>query len=100
MFETMEFSDLESPKRGRGRPREFDREQGLVKVMHLFWSRGYDAISMTGLRAGLGITQASLWRIGNRWSAGRASRDHLRQAMDRLRVARDSGVTGTFQKWA
>jgi AcrR family transcriptional regulator len=29
--------------------------------MHLFWSRGYDAISMADLRAELGITQASLY---------------------------------------
>ena len=29
--------------------------------MRLFWSRGYDAISMADLRAELGITQASLY---------------------------------------
>jgi AcrR family transcriptional regulator len=49
------------PKRGRGRPREFDREQGLQKAMQLFWSLGYDSTSMADLRAGLGITQASLY---------------------------------------
>jgi AcrR family transcriptional regulator len=48
-------------KRDRGRPREFDREQALEKAMRLFWSRGYDAISMADLRAELGITQASLY---------------------------------------
>jgi AcrR family transcriptional regulator len=52
---------VESPKRGRGRPREFDREKGLQKAMHLFWSLGYDATSMADLRAALGITQASLY---------------------------------------
>jgi AcrR family transcriptional regulator len=51
----------ESPKRDRGRPREFDRGQALEKAMRLFWSRGYDAISMADLRAELGITQASLY---------------------------------------
>jgi AcrR family transcriptional regulator len=45
----------------RGRPREFDRGQALEKAMHLFWSRGYEATSMADLRAGLGITQASLY---------------------------------------
>jgi AcrR family transcriptional regulator len=54
-------NSVESPNRGRGRPREFDREQGLAKAMHLFWSLGYDATSMADLRAGLGITQASLY---------------------------------------
>jgi AcrR family transcriptional regulator len=29
--------------------------------MQLFWARGYDATSMADLRAGLGITQASLY---------------------------------------
>src|ERR1700735_1867096 len=50
-----------SPRRDRGRPREFDRDQALGKAMHLFWSRGYDAISMADLRAELGLTQASLY---------------------------------------
>jgi AcrR family transcriptional regulator len=57
----------ESPKRDRGRPREFDRGQALEKAMRLFWSRGYDAISMADLRAELGITQASLYAaFGNK----------------------------------
>src|ERR1700692_3752544 len=50
-----------SPKRGRGRPREFDRDQGLEKAMQIFWSLGYDATSMADLRVGLGIMQASLY---------------------------------------
>jgi AcrR family transcriptional regulator len=49
------------PRRGRGRPREFDREKGLQKAMQLFWSLGYDSTSMADLRVGLGITQASLY---------------------------------------
>jgi AcrR family transcriptional regulator len=54
-------------KRDRGRPREFDRGQALEKAMRLFWSRGYDAISMADLRAELGITQASLYAaFGNK----------------------------------
>jgi AcrR family transcriptional regulator len=54
-------NSADSPKRDRGRPREFDRGQALEKAMRLFWSRGYDAISMADLRAELGITQASLY---------------------------------------
>jgi AcrR family transcriptional regulator len=52
---------VERLKRGRGRPREFDREKGLQKAMQLFWSLGYDATSMADLRAELGITQASIY---------------------------------------
>src|ERR1700733_11591921 len=51
----------ESPRRDRGRPREFDRSRALDKAMRLFWSRGYDAVSMADLRAELGVTQASLY---------------------------------------
>ena len=47
--------------RGRGRPREFDLEQGLTKAMRLFWSLGYEATSMADLRNALGIKQASLY---------------------------------------
>jgi AcrR family transcriptional regulator len=66
--------------RGRGRPREFDREQGLQKAMHLFWSRGYDAISMADLRAELGITQASLYAaFGSKEQLFREAVDLYRQ---------------------
>jgi AcrR family transcriptional regulator len=73
-------NNAESLKRGRGRPREFDREQGLAKAMHLFWSRGYDATSMADLRAGLGITQASLYAaFGNKEQLFREAVDLYRQ---------------------
>jgi AcrR family transcriptional regulator len=58
---TRSTNSPESPKRDRGRPREFDREQALKKAMRLFWSRGYNSVSMADLRAELGITQASLY---------------------------------------
>jgi len=80
-------NSLESPNRGRGRPREFDREQGLAKAMHLFWSLGYDATSMADLRAGLGITQASLY-------AAFGSKEELfREAVDLYR--RTAGFSTT-----
>ena len=47
--------------RGPGRPREFDREEGLKKAMRVFWSMGYEATSMADLRAALGTNQASLY---------------------------------------
>src|ERR1700735_2249645 len=51
----------EPAKRGRGRPREFDREWALDQAMKLFWKRGYETTSMAELRAVLRITQASLY---------------------------------------
>ena len=48
--------------------------------MHLFWSRGYDATSMADLRAGLGITQASLYAaFGNKEQLFREAVDLYRQ---------------------
>jgi AcrR family transcriptional regulator len=73
-------SAADSPKRDRGRPREFDRGQALEKAMRLFWSRGYDAISMADLRAKLGITQASLYAaFGNKEQLFREAVELYRQ---------------------
>jgi AcrR family transcriptional regulator len=81
------INSAENPKRDRGRPREFDRERALQKAMHLFWSRGYDPISMADLRAELGITQASLY-------AAFGSKEQLfREAVDLYR--RTAGFSTT-----
>ncbi|MCU1732667.1 MULTISPECIES: TetR/AcrR family transcriptional regulator [unclassified Pseudomonas] len=37
-----------------GRPRTFDRDQAVDQALHLFWQHGYDATSLTQLKAGLG----------------------------------------------
>ncbi|PHN30429.1 TetR/AcrR family transcriptional regulator [Pseudomonas sp. ICMP 460] len=37
-----------------GRPRNFDRDHAVEQAMHLFWEHGYDATSLTQLKAGLG----------------------------------------------
>lgn len=37
-----------------GRPRTFDRDQAVEQAMHLFWQHGYDATSLSQLKAGLG----------------------------------------------
>ncbi len=55
------ITSLPAFKRGRGRPREFDRTEGLRKAMQVFWSLGYEATSMADLRETLGIKQASLY---------------------------------------
>jgi len=59
----------------------------LQKAMQLFWSLGYDSTSMADLRAGLGITQASLY-------AAFGSKEQLfREAVDLYR--RTTGFSTT-----
>ncbi|MBV6691484.1 TetR/AcrR family transcriptional regulator [Serratia quinivorans] len=45
-----------------GRPREFDREQALLKARDLFWRQGYEGTSMSDLVAELGIASARIYK--------------------------------------
>jgi len=46
-----------------GRPRTFDRQAALVQAMHLFWEHGYEATSLSQLKAGIagGISAPSFY---------------------------------------
>jgi len=44
-----------------GRPREFARDEALLKARDLFWKRGYEGVSMADLVAELGIASARIY---------------------------------------
>ncbi|MCC3252313.1 TetR/AcrR family transcriptional regulator, partial [Serratia marcescens] len=45
-----------------GSPREFDREQALLKARNLFLRQGYEGTSMADLVAELGIASARIYK--------------------------------------
>ncbi|AMB46589.1 TetR/AcrR family transcriptional regulator [Methylobacterium sp. AMS5] len=49
------------PRRGRGRPRAFDREAALTQAMHVFWRKGFAATAISELTAAMGIGSPSLY---------------------------------------
>lgn len=55
------MSAVESPTKGRGRPRAFDEDQVLDALVELFWEQGYEAASMTDIVDRAGLNKSSLY---------------------------------------
>lgn len=52
-----------------GRPREFDADETLSKIMQLFWEHGYDATGLSDIIKATGLGKASLYSaFGNKQS--------------------------------
>ena len=50
-----------------GRPREFDPDEVLLKIMQLFWENGYEATGLSDIIAATGLGKASLYKaFGNK----------------------------------
>lgn len=55
------------PSKPRGRPRAFDKDEALRSALTLFWTRGYEATSISDLREVMGVTSPSLYAaFGNK----------------------------------
>lgn len=59
--ETAAEPPADAEPRGRGRPREFDPEAVLDRVVALFWSQGFEATSMSDLVEATGLNKSSLY---------------------------------------
>ncbi len=44
-----------------GRPREFDEEAALEKILNVFWSKGFEGTSLSDLTAATGLQKGSLY---------------------------------------
>ena len=47
----------------RGRPGSFDESDALEKATQVFWSKGYDGVTIDDLVAGMGVGRPSLYAI-------------------------------------
>lgn len=51
------------PKRGPGRPREFDPDEALDRAVELFWADGFDGVDVERIADAAGVTKPSLYRL-------------------------------------
>jgi len=54
---------FQNTARPRGRPRSFDERDALEKATQVFWSKGYDGVTIDDLVAGMGVGRPSLYAV-------------------------------------
>lgn len=61
----------------RGRPRSFDRDVALDRVMRVFWAKGYECAQINDFTAAIGITPPSFYAaFGSKEQAFREAVDY------------------------
>ncbi|CAN7676676.1 TetR/AcrR family transcriptional regulator [Caballeronia sp. LjRoot29] len=54
---------IQNTARPVGRPRSFDETRALEKATQVFWSNGYDGVTIDDLVAGMGVGRPSLYAV-------------------------------------
>ncbi len=54
---------VQKGKQPRGRPRSFDESEAVDRATQVFWAKGYDAVTIDDLVAGMGVGRPSLYAI-------------------------------------
>src|ERR1700752_1532418 len=54
---------IQNAARPRGRPRSFDETGALEKAIQVFWSKGYDGVTIDDLVEGMGVGRPSLYAV-------------------------------------
>jgi len=54
---------VQNAPKPRGRPRNFDESGALDKAIQVFWSKGYDGVTIDDLVAGMGVGRPSLYAV-------------------------------------
>jgi AcrR family transcriptional regulator len=54
---------IQNTIRPRGRPRSFDEGDALGRATQVFWSKGYDGVTIDDLVAGMGVGRPSLYAV-------------------------------------
>jgi AcrR family transcriptional regulator len=54
---------FQNNSRPRGRPRSFDERDAVAKATQVFWSKGYDGVTIDDLVAGMGVGRPSLYSV-------------------------------------
>lgn len=71
--------------RSRGRPRAFDRKAALAQATRLFWTKGYEATSISDLTEAMGIGPPSLYAaFGSKDALYAEALNHYRESYEAL----------------
>ena len=54
---------VQNAPKPRGRPRSFDETDALERATQVYWSKGYDGVTIDDLVAGMGVGRPSLYAV-------------------------------------